>query len=201
MSAYGTKVVAVLDTQSAFGVTIKTLKENVDNLQASFSTLTGLAPGTLDTLQEIGAAIQALQTSATDLTNRTATLESAPSEAFNGGSILNSLTVNREFPDVELKSNQEKRFLFADAGGGATGAIKNISSDVEIYAGGVANANKALTASASGVNVVDRLTAGQFNIPTSAPASPVDGDIYFDKTALTLKVYVDDGNSTQWVQL
>ena len=194
MSAYGTKVVAVLDTQSAFGVTIKTLKENVDTLQASFSTLTGLAPGTLDTLQEIGAAIQALQ-------SRTDTLEAAPSTTFTGGSIVNSLTVNREFPDVELKSNQEKRFLFADAGGAATGAIKNISSDVEIYAGGVANANKALTASTSGVNVVDRLTAGQFNIPTSAPASPVDGDIYFDKTALALKIYVDDGNSTQWVQL
>ena len=80
-----------------------------------------------------------------------------------GGTIGGNLTVSREFPDVELKSNQEKRFLFADAGGGATGAIKNVSSDVEIYAG-VANANKALTASTSGVNVVDRLTAGQFNI-------------------------------------
>ena len=67
MSLYGQKVVAVIDTQSAFGVTIKQLKENVDTLQTSFSTLTGLAPGTLDTLQEIGAAIQALQTRATTL--------------------------------------------------------------------------------------------------------------------------------------
>ena len=194
MSQFGQKVVAVIDTQSAFGVTIKQLKQNLETLQDNFSTLTGLAPGTLDTLQEIGAAIQNLQT-------RTTTLEAAPSEAFNGGSILNSLTVHREFPDVELKSNQEKRFLFSDAGGGATGAIKNISSDVEVYAGGVANANKALTVSASGVNVVDRLTTGQFNIPTTIPASPVDGDIYFDKVALALKIYVDDGNSTQWVQL
>ena len=194
MSQFGQKVVAVLDTESAFGVTIKQLKQNLETLQDNFSTLTGLAPGTLDTLQEIGAAIQSLQ-------SRTTTLESAPSEAFNGGSILNSLTVQKEFPDVELKSNQEKRFLFSDAGGGATGAIKNISSDVEVYAGGVANANKALTVSASGVNVVDRLTTGQFNIPTTIPASPVDGDIYFDKVALALKIYVDDGNSTQWVQL
>ena len=194
MSQFGQKVVAVIDTQSAFGVTIKQLKQNLETLQANFSTLTGLAPGTLDTLQEIGAAIQSLQT-------RTTTLESAPPDTFNGGSILNSLTVQKEFPDVELKSNQEKRFLFTDAGGGATGAIKNISSDVEIYAGGVANANKVLTASTSGVNVVDRLTTGQFNIPTTIPASPVDGDIYFDKTALKLKIYVDDGSSTQWVQL
>ena len=57
MSAYGTKVVAVLDTQSTFGITIKQLKENVETLQNAFSTLTSLAPGDLDTLQEIGSAI------------------------------------------------------------------------------------------------------------------------------------------------
>ena len=45
------------------------------------------------------------------------------------------------------------------------------------------------------------LSENTLNIPTIAPTSPVDGDIYFDKTALKLKIYVDDGNSTQWVQL
>jgi hypothetical protein len=45
------------------------------------------------------------------------------------------------------------------------------------------------------------LTENTLNIPTVAPTSPADGDIYFDKTALKLKIYVDDGNSTQWVQL
>ena len=57
MSAYGTKVVAVLDTQSAFGVTIKTLKDNVDTLTGQMSTLLADAPETLDTLNEIAAAI------------------------------------------------------------------------------------------------------------------------------------------------
>ena len=195
MARYGTKVVAVLDTQSAFGVTIKQMRDNITALQENISTITGLAPGSLDTLAEIATAIQ-------DLQNRTFTLESNPNAYTVAGGILNgNVTVQREFPDVELKSNQEKRFLFSDAGGGATGAIKNITSDVEIYAGGVANANKALTASTSGVNIVDRLTTGQFNIPTTVPASPVDGDLYFDKTSLALKIYVDDGNSTQWVQL
>ena len=45
------------------------------------------------------------------------------------------------------------------------------------------------------------MTQNTLNIPTIAPVAPVDGDIYFDKQALKLKVYVDDGNSTQWVQL
>ena len=39
-----------------------------------------------------------------------------------------------------------------------------------------------------------------FNIPTTAPVTPVDGDIYFDKTVLALKIYIDDGNSQQWIQ-
>jgi len=34
MSTYGTKVVAVLDTQSAFGVTIKGMRDSISSLQA-----------------------------------------------------------------------------------------------------------------------------------------------------------------------
>ena len=77
MSQYGKKVVAVIDTQSTFGVTNKSLKETVDTLQSNFNLLTNLAPGTLDTLQEIGAAI-------TDLTTRTSTLEAAPPIDLSG---------------------------------------------------------------------------------------------------------------------
>ncbi len=57
MSQFGSKVVAVIDTQSAFGVTIKTLKANVDTLTNQMSTLLADAPETLDTLNEIAAAI------------------------------------------------------------------------------------------------------------------------------------------------
>jgi len=45
------------------------------------------------------------------------------------------------------------------------------------------------------------LTTNGLNVPTVAPTSPNDGDIYFDKTALKLKIWVDDGSSQQWVQL
>ena len=34
MSAYGTKVVAVLDTQSAFGVTIKNMRDQINTFSA-----------------------------------------------------------------------------------------------------------------------------------------------------------------------
>ena len=45
------------------------------------------------------------------------------------------------------------------------------------------------------------LTTNGLNVPTVAPVSPNDGDIYFDKVALRLKIWVDDGTSAQWVQL
>jgi len=57
MSAYGTKVVAVLDTQSAFGVTIKQMRDNITTLSGQMSTLLADAPETLDTLNEIAAAV------------------------------------------------------------------------------------------------------------------------------------------------
>jgi hypothetical protein len=57
MSLYGQKVIAVIDTQSEFGVTVRTLKDNVDTLTGQMSTLLADAPETLDTLNEIAAAI------------------------------------------------------------------------------------------------------------------------------------------------
>ena len=171
MSAYGTKVVAVLDTQSTFGVTIKQLKENVDNLQASFSTLTGLAPGTLDTLQEIAAAIEALQTRAT-------TLEAAShpsSDHFTNVSNLTKVLNPLRGSKIEVGNN-----IQLDP---ATGYQVQIDGGLEM------DNNAKIT------------VGGGLVMRTSVPASPVDGDIYFDKTALKLKIFVDDGNSTQWVEL
>ena len=51
--------------------------------------------------------------------------------------------------------------------------------------------------------VVNRglLKENTLNIPVVAPTNPVEGDIYFDKNILKLKIYVNDGNSSQWVQI
>ena len=45
------------------------------------------------------------------------------------------------------------------------------------------------------------LTENTLNIPTVAPVNPVDGDVYFNKSDLKLQIFVEDGNSGQWVQL
>lgn len=171
MSAYGTKVVAVLDTQSTFGVTIKQLKENVETLQSSFSTLTGLAPDTLDTLQEIAAAIQTLQTRATSLEGVTHPSIANFAYSSNLAKVLNPLRGSK----VEVGNN-----IQLDPAAGY---------QVQIDGGLEMDNNAKIT------------VGGGLVMRTSVPASPVDGDIYFDKTALKLKIYVDDGNSQQWVEL
>ena len=171
MSAYGKKVVAIIDTQSTFGITIKQLKENVDTLQSSFSTLTGLAPGTLDTLQEIASAIQALQTRATNLEAVTHPSGDYFGHASNLTKVLNPLRGSK----IEVGNN-----IQLDP---ATGYQVQIDGGLEM------DNNAKIT------------VGGGLVMRTSVPASPVDGDIYFDKTALKLKIFVDDGNSTQWVEL
>jgi|14BtaG_2_1085337.scaffolds.fasta_scaffold02861_3 hypothetical protein len=42
---------------------------------------------------------------------------------------------------------------------------------------------------------------GSSNVPTQddAPSSPVDGDLWWESDTAKLKVYYDDGNTTQWV--
>ena len=82
----------------------------------NFGTFSG---GTVADNQTLKTILQALE-SAVELR---ATLAGA---TFTG-----NLVVNRDFPDVELKSGGEKRLLFTDAGGGATGAIKNTSSSLD----------------------------------------------------------------------
>ena len=171
MSAYGKKVVAIIDTRSTFGITIKQLKETVDNLRAAVSTLTGLAPGTLDTLQEIATAIQTLQTRAATLEGVTHPEIAHFTNASNLTKVLNPLRGSK----VEVGNN-----IQLDP---ATGYQVQIDGGLEM------DNNAKIT------------VGGGLVMRTSVPASPVDGDIYFDKQTLKLKIFVDDGNSTQWVQL
>ena len=44
------------------------------------------------------------------------------------------------------------------------------------------------------------LVVTRLNIPTVKPTNPNDGDIYFDKEVLALKIWLTDVDSGQWVQ-
>ena len=63
------------------------------------------------------------------------------------------------------------------------------------------------TQSAFGVTIkqlrdnVSTLQAGQVSVSVAQPQNPIEGQLWFDKVALQLKIYISDGNSSQWVEI
>ena len=113
MSAFGTKVVAVLDTQSAFGVTIKSMRDNITTLIADVNALSGnVDPAVLNRLNALEANVASLDA-----------VDHDPSQ--------------------------------------------------------------------------DHLVT----ISQNAPANPAIGQLWFDNDAMHLHIYMNDGNSDQWVQI
>ena len=63
------------------------------------------------------------------------------------------------------------------------------------------------TASAFGTTLRDMrdnistLQAGQVTVSVVQPQNPSEGQLWFDKVNLQLKIYISDGNSSQWVEI
>ena len=63
------------------------------------------------------------------------------------------------------------------------------------------------TKSAFGVEIkgmrdnINTLQAGQVTVSVTQPQNPSEGQLWFDKANLQLKIYVSDGNSSQWVEI
>ena len=63
------------------------------------------------------------------------------------------------------------------------------------------------TESAFGVEIknmrdnINTLQAGQVTVSVTQPQNPSEGQLWFDKVNLQLKIYVADGNSSQWVEI
>ena len=63
------------------------------------------------------------------------------------------------------------------------------------------------TESAFGVEIknmrdnINTLQAGQVTVSVAQPLNPSEGQLWFDKVNLALKIYVSDGNSSQWVEI
>ena len=48
---------------------------------------------------------------------------------------------------------------------------------------------------------VQTLQAGQVAVLTTEPQNPSEGQLWFDKSVLKMKIYINDGNSSQWVEI
>ena len=63
------------------------------------------------------------------------------------------------------------------------------------------------TQSAFGVTIknmrdnIQTLQAGQVAVNVTQPLNPIEGQLWFDKSCLKMKIYINDGNSNQWVEI
>ena len=63
------------------------------------------------------------------------------------------------------------------------------------------------TQSAFGVTIksmrdqINTFSAGQVSVSTVQPQNPLEGQLWFDKVSLKMKIYINDGNSSQWVEI
>lgn len=63
------------------------------------------------------------------------------------------------------------------------------------------------TQSAFGVSIknmrdqINTFSAGQVSVSVIQPLNPVEGQLWFDKSCLKMKIYINDGNSNQWVEI
>lgn len=63
------------------------------------------------------------------------------------------------------------------------------------------------TSSAFGVTIksmrdqINTFSAGQVAATVVQPQNPIEGQLWFDKSCLKMKIYINDGNSNQWVEI
>ena len=162
-----------------------TTKSYVDT---ALSNLVDSAPGVLDTLNELAAAIDDDANFATTITSSIAAVQAdvdqneADADAaialkFDkaGGQITGNLAIAKSFPDLELKAGDEKRILFADAGGAATAALKHVSGSLDFYVGGIAGSNKEMSLDTDGLDVSALKIDGTAVTATAAEINAFDG--------------------------
>jgi hypothetical protein len=94
-----------------------------------------------------------------------------------------SLTVSASFPDINIKSNGERRLIFADAGGGANAALKYSSSELQFTYGGVASGDVELKIADAKVTVVNELA-----LPATVSAAAASDISLVDNTADALEI-------------
>ena len=110
-----------------------------------------------------------------------------------GGTVTGNVVVAKNFPDLQLRSGDEKRILFTDAGGGGTGAIKHVGSSLDFYAGGIASGNKEFVVASTGVTVSAAVTLSggltdAANDSAAASAGVAVGQLYRNGSVVMIRV-------------
>ena len=172
-------------TPAAAGVTQADIDTSIANLVDS-------APTTLDTLNELAAALGDDANFSTTITNSIAS-----KLPLAGGTMTGA---------IDMGSNNittTGKMLFANVYA-TTGDLPSASTYHGMFAHVHATGKAYFAHAGAWVRLADysEVGSGGASVSTSdtAPSSPSDGDMWFDTTDTLLYVYYNDGTSSQWVQ-
>ena len=217
----GDKVMSI----ASDSVDVESLKINgtaVTSTAAELNQLDGITLGTA-AQSASGDFATAAQGAKADSALQTHQDISGKANLAGGTTFTGNVSVAKNWPDFELKSGDEKRLLFSDAGGNATAGLKHVSGSLDFYVGGIAAGNKemsldtdgldvtalkidgtAITSTAAELNILDGVTAtaSELNILDGVTATATELNLLDGVTATTAELnYVDGVTSNIQTQL
>ena len=170
---------------------------NKSYVDTQVTALVDSAPSTLNTLNELAAALNDDANFATTVTTSLGLKAPLASPALTGTPTAPTASANTNNTQIATTAYVDS------AVGGASGTYTNASVDSHLNTG-TASTNEVLSWNGSDYDwVAQSGGGGGASVTTSdaAPSSPSAGDLWYNTNAGGLFVYYQDANSSQWVEV
>ena len=170
---------------------------NKSYVDTQVSALVDSAPATLDTLNELAAALNDDANFATTVTNSLALKAPLASPALTGTPTAPTASANTNNTQIATTAYVDS------AVSGASGTYSNTNVDSHLNTS-TASSGEVLSWNGSDYDWVTQSSGGGgASVTTSdaAPSSPSAGDLWYNTNAGGLFVYYQDANSSQWVEV
>ena len=169
---------------------------NKSYVDTQVTALVDSAPATLNTLNELAAALNDDASFSTTVTNSIATKAPLASPALTG--IPSAPTASSGTNTTQLATT-----AFVQAAVSGAGSYNDAAVDTHLNTG-TASTNEVLSWNGSDYDwIAQSGGGGGASVTTSdaAPSSPTAGDLWYNTNAGGLFVYYQDANSSQWVEI
>ena len=169
---------------------------NKSYVDTQVTALVDSAPATLNTLNELAAALNDDASFSTTVTNSIATKAPLASPALTG--IPSAPTASSGTNTTQIATT-----AFVQAAVSGAGSYNNAAVDTHLNTS-TASTNEVLSWNGSDYDWVAQSGGGKgASVTTSdaAPSSPSAGDLWYNTSAGGLFVYYQDANSAQWVEV
>jgi len=200
-------------TIAGYGITDAATISYVDT---EIANLINSAPGALDTLDELAAALGDDANFSTTVTNNLALKAPLADPALTGTPTAPTATSGTNTTQIATTAFVQAAISGLGGGGGASVTVAGTApsspsagdlwfdnTDLVLYVyynDGTSNQWVQTNPSGAGGSSGGSSGGASVTVGNTAPTSPTAGDLWFDDDDLFLYVYIDDGSSTQWVK-